>query len=147
MSQQVKLFPDEMRTTIRALSWKEPFASLMLHGKIETRTWSTKYRSLVLICASENQVMDISGVTRADKIYNEILRFDPENNGHAIAVGHLTYCRPMQPEDEDKCFVEYRAGLFCHIYTNVRAIEPMPWKGSQGWGIVPKDFQDKIVYL
>ena len=29
---------------IRSLVWKEPFASLMLQGKIETRTWSTKYR-------------------------------------------------------------------------------------------------------
>jgi hypothetical protein len=36
---------------IRALTWKEPYASLMLHGKIETRTWYTKYRGLVLICA------------------------------------------------------------------------------------------------
>ena len=38
---------------IKALSWKQPYASLMLKGKIETRSWPTNYRGLVLICASK----------------------------------------------------------------------------------------------
>lgn len=51
---------------LRALSWKEPFASLMLLGKIETRVWDTKYRGLVLICASKqiytaDEIRHISG--------------------------------------------------------------------------------------
>lgn len=38
---------------IRALSTKQPYASLMLHGKVETRTWDSKYLGWVLICASK----------------------------------------------------------------------------------------------
>lgn len=51
MSKQHTLFQPE-KPSIRALWWREPYASLMLQGKVETRTWNTNYRGLVLICAS-----------------------------------------------------------------------------------------------
>jgi len=34
----IDLFNEE---TILALSWKQPFATAMLYGKIETRVWNT----------------------------------------------------------------------------------------------------------
>jgi hypothetical protein len=44
-------FPIDQK--LMALSWKQPYAELMLHGKIETRTWQTKYRGWVMVCASK----------------------------------------------------------------------------------------------
>jgi hypothetical protein len=140
---------------IRALSWKEPYASLMLHGKIETRTWGTKYRGLVLICSSKKaytheQVYNISGGLVTDFIRKVIGRnYDHwQNNiikqGYAIAMGRLVDCRPMKKKDEDKCFVRYNSNLWCHIYEDVRAINPFPWKGSQGWKILTEEQISKI---
>jgi ASCH domain. len=42
---------------MKAISLKEPWASLMLEGKktIETRVWKTNYRGKLLLCASKNQ--------------------------------------------------------------------------------------------
>lgn len=151
---------------IRALSWKQPFAELMLHGKIETRTWDTKYRGLVLICASktpynENQVMDIAGVDQACRIFNFLNdKAIKERHGVAIAVGKLVHSRPMTPEDEEKCFVSYHKpwftedekatramSLWCHVYEEVRAIVPFDWKGSQGWRKLDEETIKKIQYL
>ena len=40
---------------MKALSVKEPWASLIRSGKktIETRTWNTNYRGKLLICTSQ----------------------------------------------------------------------------------------------
>ena len=128
---------------VLALSWKQPFAELMLYGKIETRTWSTKYRGWVMICASKkgydfNQVNAISG----DKQFVRITKVLGSNNDHwlnnyragiAIAIGYLSDCRKMLPEDEARCFVKHSPNLFCHIYEQVLPIMPFSWKGTQGW--------------
>ena len=141
---------------LKALSWKQPFAELMLHGKIETRTWNTHYRGLVLICSSKkgynfNQVHNISG----DKQFPIITNVLGRNNDHwlnnyrsgiAIAVGRLVNSRPMTKKDEDSCFVEYNPGLWCHAYEDVREIEPLAWKGSQGWKNVPEEFIKQIKF-
>lgn len=139
---------------IRALSLRQPFASLMLppFNKIETRTWSTNYRGLVLICASQkgypwNVVRDICGAKQFNRITNFIgthkLRLSA-TDGHAIAIGNLVDCRPMTKEDEDKCFVQHFPDLWCHVYENVRPIKPFPWKGSQGWKTLTEEQTRKI---
>jgi len=155
---------------MKALSWKQPFASLMLHGKIETRTWSTNYRGLVLICVSKKpyslkEVLDICGdyqhMRIVDTLGYEISQFN-DVCGYAIGVGNLVDCRRMTPEDEDDCFVKYNPSaiieihenyrevhypLWCHIYENVKEIEPFPFKGKQGWSTVDESIISKIKYL
>jgi hypothetical protein len=141
---------------ILALSWKQPYAQLMLHGKIETRTWKTNYRGLVLICSSIKgynsfQIEDISG--NMNKIILAILRPDqdcaipsPYPFGEAIAIGRLIDCRPMVRVDEFKTFVLYRPSLYCHIYEDVTAIKPIPFKGSQKWQKVSQDIINQIKF-
>lgn len=141
---------------LKALSWKEPYGSLMLppHNKIETRTWNTPYRGLVLLCASKkgytwNVCRDISG----EKQFNRILdSYGPDITrrtieGSAFAIGRLVDCRPMRREDEDRAFVKYFSDLFCHVYENVTPIIPIPWKGSQGFRPVPQDVIEQIQLL
>lgn len=138
-----------------ALSWKQPYASLMLHGKIETRRWSTAYRGWVLICASKtpystDQVFNITGDI---PLLSTVLKFRPGYCikdmvlGKAIAIGRLVDCRPMQPEDAEKAFVEYYSDLFCHVYEDVQSIMPIPWKGTQGWKEVSMEVKEQISLL
>jgi len=144
-------------TKLRALTWREPFATLMLCGKIETRSWQTKVRGRVLICAAQkgytaNETMNICGGHQMDRGYDQVFNNMKYvqyggNFGHAIGIGELVDCRPMEKSDEDACFVMYREGLWCHIYKNVRAIKPIPWKGKQGWMKVPAEIESQIEYL
>ena len=101
---------EEIRSTapMRALSWKQPYLGLMFHDKIETRTWPTDYRGLVLMCASKQPyppevIMNISG----DIQYRRIMKLMHQeqgmwfmNFGNALAVGRLVDCYPMPVEDE-----------------------------------------------
>jgi hypothetical protein len=145
--------------TLKALSLKEPYASMMLHGKIETRTWPTNYRGLVLICASQkrytpDEIDHISNYQQRTAMSWKIQRtgsfafvFDSTFHlGHAIAIGRLVDCRPMTWEDEEKTFVISRADLWCHIYEDVTAIEPIPFKGGQKWRNVSYDFIKQIKF-
>ena len=135
---------------ILALSWRQPYAELMLHGKIETRTWKTNYRGLVLICASKVfydtfEKIGISGM----KQFNRLVDIVGDKNsvlqhGKAIAIGRLVDCRPMTKDDEDACFVEFREGLYCHVYEEVQKIKPFEWRGSQRWKIVSDEVKQKI---
>ena len=143
---------------IRALSWKAPFAQLMLLDKIETRTWPTNYRGLVLICCSKNpysanKVIEMAG----EKQFNMIMNAHPStlnyefHLGMAIAIGRLIDCRPMTEDDQDRCYLQFKAPwtetkiskggkvrtskkrLWCHVYADIRPIKPFPFKGGQGW--------------
>lgn len=100
---------------MKALSWKEPYATLMLHGKVETRTWHTSYRGLVLICSSKQPyaskiIQKISGADGLLRILNVMTKYIDSKfyRGNAIAVGRLVDCRPMIKSDEEKTFVQYR---------------------------------------
>ena len=141
---------------MRALWWKQPYAAAMLLGKIETRTWPTKVRGKVLICASakgynNKEVKDISGVVYPYLVYDMFVSDIPTElmdlTGHAIAIGDLVDCRPMQKQDECQTYVQYREGLWCHVYENVQAIEPFPLKGAQGWRILTEEQKGMIKLL
>lgn len=137
---------------LRALSWKQPYGELMLYGKIETRTWPTKYRGWVLMCASKqpyftDQLKRISGVDQMWRMGYYLPENPSHYEGNAFAIGYLVDCRPMQKEDENNCFVQYYPDLFCHVYENVYPINLIPWKGSQGWKKVDEATKKLIKYL
>jgi hypothetical protein len=122
----------------------------MLCGKIETRTWATKYRGWVLICASAKpynlkDLLMISG----DKLLNDldatIDKIHKRFLGYAFAIGYLYNCRLMKKDDEAKTFVKYDTDLYCHEYSNVKEIVPFEWKGKQGWSKVPDILKYQIM--
>jgi hypothetical protein len=150
--------PDFKIEPIMALSWKAPYAQLMLRGKVETRTWPAKYRGWVLICCSKvpysgAQLTEIAGADQFDRIlnYDLIIPKMSLDFGYAIAIGKLVDCRPMTIDDEIDCFVQYkepwietktlvsgvvkekRKQLWCHVYENVIPIQHFPFTGGQGW--------------
>lgn len=139
---------------IRYLGWKQPFASLMLHDKVETRVWDTKYRGWVLITASKNgyshnDLLKISGHYQLLRI-NQLISNQNLPYGTAIAIGKLVLSEQMghypgQEETiEDKCFVKYNPDLWMHTYEDVQAIEPFEMKGAQGWVKLSEEIIDQI---
>lgn len=145
-------FPIDQK--LLALSWKQPFATAMLYGKIETRTWNTNVRGWVLICTSLKAYSeDIEHKLCGTDLYYKMLRAMNKDsgtldlNGYGIAIGRLVDSRKMKPEDADKCFVKWREDLYCHVYEDVRQIKPIIWKGTQGWKEVTEDIKRTIEVL
>jgi len=144
--------PDQM---LKALSWKQPFGTLMLHGKDETRVWDTAYRGWIMICTSkvpysEKIVKGISGERQTKRIKQVLEEAqDPTRSlyGHAIGIGWLEDSVPMFPDMEDACFVEYSPMLYVHKYTGVVPIEPIPWSGMLGLTNVADEFKEKITII
>jgi len=138
---------------LKALSIKQPYASLILYGKIETRNWFTEYRGDILICSSKTpfglqDIQNISGLRQTNRIIDTLPGyFNTAPLGKAIAIGTLVQCRPMHKDDEDLCFVPWREDLWCWVFDNVRAIEPIPWRGQLGLVDVGDHIKSKIVWV
>lgn len=99
---------------MKAISIKEPWASMILSRKktIETRTWKTKYRGKILLCASKNPKSIISG--------------------KAFAVVELLDCLPMVKDDERFACCEVYPRAYSWFLGDVILIEPFNIKGKLG---------------
>ena len=101
---------------IKALSLKQPWASLIASGKktLETRTWPTNYRGDLLICSSKK----------------------PKGQGPtgvALCLVEVVDCRPMFPEDEEAACCPIYPGAVAWELQSVRPLlRPFPVKGSLG---------------
>ncbi len=169
---QTTIFPSTIKTPIKlkpgsfkdqigpnekvfALSWRQPFLSLMPppHDKIETRTWDTTKRGWVLMCASQKpyeqgKLFGICGHNQLARINQALKGIDLSSTyGKAIMVGRIVDSRPMHKNDQDRCFVQYYPDLFAHVYIDVYAIKPLPWKGQLSWKEVTDDVLSQIIIL
>jgi len=102
---------------MKAISLKQPWASLIANGKktIETRTWPTKYRGDLLICASKQP------------------RLDGYPSGCALCIVTVIDCRPMTKADEQAACCELYQGAWSWPLSNIRPIVPFGVKGSLGF--------------
>jgi len=101
---------------MKALSIKQPWASLIAQGKktIETRTWKTNYRGPLLICASKKPT-----------IHNL-------PTGCAIALVTLIGCRSMQVEDANAAQCELYDHAWSWMLSDIRPIVPFCVRGLPG---------------
>jgi hypothetical protein len=108
---------------IKALSLKQPYANLIAEGKktIETRSWTTRYRGDILICASQSGAGEPKGV--------------------ALCIVELTDIRPMIPDDASAACVDIYPRAQAWIISNLRVLKkPFPVKGQLGlFDVVPPD--------
>lgn len=138
-------------TIVKALSWNQPYAGLMLYGKQETRRKLTHVRGLVLICSCQKPydlktIASISGGLQYDRLTETLgMSGDGLVTSQAIGIGYLTGCHQMRKEDEDACFVEYNPGLWVWEFSDVKRIEPFDWKGKQGWKDVDVETKRRII--
>lgn len=112
---------------MKALSLKQPWAELVASGRktIETRTWTTKYRGPVLICAGKTWMVKASA---------DLLGRDPRPDelGVAVAVADIVDVRPMTAEDEKLALCPSEPGRFAWVLSNIRRIRSFPMKGMLG---------------
>ena len=129
ISEQLQLYPidssayeptqaillEDDKITINALSLKQPYANLIANGKktIETRTWATKYRGDLLICASQSGAGEPKGV--------------------ALCIVDLYGIRPMVEADESCACVEIYNRANAWLIRDLRILKrPFKVKGHLG---------------
>lgn len=155
---------------IRTLGLYQPYASLMLHGKIETRL-VRRFKSppfplgKYLLYSTKKDISigaveRISGPAQVDRIFKTLFpegaKHEPTAGmfGYAIAIAELDLNRYMTKEDEDAAFALYKEDpcykQWCLVFKNVHRIEPFLWEyGKQGIGIIgqgkiPASVKEKI---
>jgi hypothetical protein len=140
--------------TLRVLTLNEPFASLMaFYDKQETRLRPTKVRGLVAIHAAmkpypATTIYNIAGWEQYQRIC--AISTKPEYLGKIIAIGRLVDCKPMADYAagveivEKDTYVRFHYGLFVWVFEDMTPVNPIPWRGKQGWGIYPQDLKSLI---
>jgi hypothetical protein len=118
---------DDRRTIMKALSVKQPWASMIecKEKTIETRTWHTEYRGDLLIVASKKpdyRVLAEIGVS--PKECNRV--------GCAVCIVSLVDCRPMTREDEMSALCEVYKNAYAWVLDNIRPVKLFPVKGQLG---------------
>lgn len=150
---------------IRTIGFYQPFCSLMLHGKVETR-WVRKGRFAAFplgayigygtkIGCSIEKLKNWCG----DEIYGLVTETLCDDNsqhihGQALWIGNLIKIGTMYQWQEKECFVKHKGIIQrrnkkgeihdyyqnCLYFENVQAIEPFEFKyGKQGVGIFPSE--------
>ena len=97
---------------VKALSLQQPYANQVASGKktLETRTWTTKYRGDILICASMGGTGHPKGV--------------------ALCLVSIDHIRPMVAEDAEAACVELYDRAQVWGLSNLRILDkPFPVKG------------------
>lgn len=134
---------------VRCLSLLQPWASLMalLAKRIETRSWSTRYRGLVAIASSArwNAAHVEWATTDPDCVavwrQHGIESVSDLPLGMIVCVGRLVDCIRSEAFDtsSDFCgeseavFGNYASGRFAWVFDDLRCLErPIPVKGRLG---------------
>lgn len=142
-----------IKQPIRAMTFQEPFGSMILNGRIEVRKQKTDYRGLILICTGFTelnavQLKILAGPFNAMRIRTIMTKNQMHSQpGKAIAVAELVDCYQMTVDDELSCFVPYHDRRWCYKFKNVRPILSRNWRGKAGISQVPEDFVESIEFL
>ena len=151
---------------MKALSLWQPWASAIALGskRIETRSWPTDYRGPLAIHAAKRCIKSELEDTDAEELWQGALHRTraipgllPLWNcipfGAIVAVCRLVDCRrtesfgdeireprgarPYYWTEED--MGDFYPGRWGWVLEDVRAIEPVPWRGAQGLFEVPDE--------
>lgn len=98
---------------MKALSVKEPWISLIVSGDktVETRTWRTNHRGLILLVGSKQPPGPSAGL--------------------AVCIAKLVHCRPMTKADEVNARCSLYPGAISWMLEDVKTIpQPFPVKGQ-----------------
>jgi hypothetical protein len=129
-------------STVKAISLWEPWASYMgLELKtIETRSWPTKHRGDLLICAALRKV-DGS----AEALMGALSIVPELHHGLAVCVVELCDCVPVEQVRHrigktELALGDYSNGRWAWLTRNMRVVDHVPVKGKQGmfWAEMPR---------
>ncbi len=112
---------------MKALSIRQPWAELIASGRktIETRTWTTRYRGAILICAGQSYM--VKGC------FDHLGRNPLDSElGVAVAIAELYGVATMAAEHEAAAMVKASPSLFAWYLRGIQRIKPFPVKGKLG---------------
>jgi hypothetical protein len=112
-----ELVKKEYNLRMKALSIKQPFARLIETGikTVECRSWQTKYRGKLIICASRNPL------------------FPGLSSGVTICTINLIDCRPFFDADiESACLEFLPIDHFAWVLRNPEPVKRIEIKGQLG---------------
>jgi hypothetical protein len=133
--------------TIKAVTIHEPYATLMRYGikTVETRTWATRHRGPLLVCASKSRTV-MNGKPEVVKAAIEAIQevdagFDPDkgfSSGHAVAIVDVVDCvtldgGPVEHREAELEFGNYDAGNVGWLTERMSSVDmaPFPVQGKQ----------------
>lgn len=130
-----------MDQPIKAISLYQPWASLMSLGAkhFETRSWGTRYRGLVIICASKTIEVDWRNVAFIAAMREAGIE-NPNKLplGMALGIGELVgsfKAETVYPHisESERLFGNYADGRFALEVRNMKAfVKPVPVRGQLG---------------
>ena len=111
---------------MKALSIRQPWANLIADGQktIETRTWTTRYRGMILLCSSRRPNIAPAGC--------------------CVAVARLVDCRPMGWADQQAAGCGLYDGAYAWVLEDVRPVQPVSVKGALGIFDAPLALDDLV---
>lgn len=156
---------------MKAISLWQPWATFIASGakKIETRSWATSYRGPIAIHAAKRKIMKELRECAEYEEYRAALEVPIQEEeaetedalrrilklpyGAIIAVATLKDCIRVENCNRTELHADrggwceydlgnYASGRYGWLLENVRAIEPIPYKGEQGLFEVP----DSVIY-
>lgn len=133
---------------MKALSLWQPWASLIAIGakRYETRSWGTRYRGPLLICAAKTWNADCKFARRHIPEIAKALRDVQLPFGVAVCIVDLVGCfgmdefLPVEIQldiEGQRPFGDFSPGRFAWKLENVRKVPPFEVKGKQGLFEVP----------
>jgi hypothetical protein len=134
---------------VPTISLWEPWASAILHKlkRVETRGRGIKKRGWIAIQAAQTRekasfihhtapwpYFRDAGITTAGHLHF----------GKVICIAYLEDCQPTEKlapniTAQERIFGDYSPGRFGWIFSEILPVQPIPWKGSQGWFGVPAE--------
>lgn len=138
---------------MRGISMWEPWASLVAFDmkRFETRSWSTSYRGPLVIQAAKKWTGALKKIA-ADPVFSHCLKVGggvelpsldlAKTLGHLLCVVELVDVHKTENTNHlidgmERQFGDYAPGRFAWEFREVRKLNPVPFKGSQGFFFVP----------
>ena len=111
---------------MKALTVKQPWASLIASGEksIELRTWTTKYRGLVIITSAAGRSCTPDGRAVRKRVG------DATPLGQVVCLVELLDVRPATPDDEQRAGCVPVSGEYAWELKLVAQLEGIPVKGK-----------------
>lgn len=116
---------------MKALSIKQPFAHFIASGQktIETRSWYTSHRGLILIVSSVahhtgQYIKDGATLPCKDLQNRAAMAY-----GYALCIADLVECRSMRKSDEAEAMCEMYDGAYAWVLANVHSVQPFKVTG------------------
>lgn len=126
---------------MKALTVRQPFPALIMAGlkTLESRTWDTKFRGELLICAgktahslfreydvpAQRLVLDNYYAPKYYDVPKEFMLRD----GQACCVVDVTDVRLMTREDETLACCDWYPDAYVFVLENIRLVEPFEVRG------------------